>query len=143
MARDDTTLEAAGAEHLVVGNLLIGGLQAFRAYANQSGYDVLVVDPKTERSLKVQVKSRVAIDSGSFKIKHPDFDFVVFVRLNRGTKAARKEGRRDGADQPQFYIVPKEEIVFISGIARIAKSRLKEKYLNNWDAIKRKLIEGE
>ena len=95
MARDDTTLEAAGAEHLVVGRLLIDGLQAFRAYANQAGYDLLVVDPKTRRSLKVQVKSRVAVDSSAFRIKSFDFDFVIFVRLNRGTKASRKAGQRE------------------------------------------------
>jgi hypothetical protein len=138
LARDDTTLEAAGAEHLVVGRLLIDGLQAFRAYANQAGYDLLVVDPKTRRSLKVQVKSRVAVDSGAFRIKSFDFDFVIFVRLNRGTKASRKAGQREGALAPEFYIVPKNGIPPASNDgARIPKGWLRSHagFLENWDLI--------
>jgi hypothetical protein len=141
VARDDTTLEAAGAEHLVVGRLLIDGLQAFRAYANQAGYDLLVIDPKTKRSVKVQVKSRVASDSGSFKIKNFDFDYVVFVRLNRGTKLSRKEGRRDGVVEPEFYVVPREKILanMKNGIARIAKGWLTDEFRDDWDSLKKEL----
>jgi hypothetical protein len=140
LARDDTTLEAAGAEHLVVGRLLIDGLQAFRAYANQAGYDLLVVNPQTRRSVKVQVKSRVAVDSGAFRIKSFDFDFVVFVRLNRGTKVSRKAGQRENVLAPEFYIVPKEAVVSVGDeqVARIPKGWLKSqpRFLENWDSIK-------
>ena len=144
MARDDTTLEAAGAEHLVVGRLLIDGLQAFRAYANQAGYDLLVVNPQTRRSVKVQVKSRVAVDSGPFRIKSFDFDFVVFVRLNRGTKASRKAGQRENVLAPEFYIVPKEAIASMGDeLVRIPKGWLKRQpgFLEDWDSIKAALAD--
>lgn len=143
MARDDTTLEAAGAEHMVVGHFLIDGLQAFRAYANQAGYDLLVVDPKTQRSVKVQVKSRVAVDSGSFRIKSFDFDFVIFVRLNRGTKSSRKTGLREGALAPEFYIVPKGSLEQKSenGVVRVPKGWLRDhpEFLDDWGSIKKAL----
>jgi hypothetical protein len=67
--------------------------------------------PKDSPVLKVQVKSRGAVDSGAFRIKSFDLDFVIFVRLNRGTKASRKAGQREGAlTSPEFYIVPKDGI---------------------------------
>ena len=119
---------------------MIDGLQAFRAYANQAGYDLLVVNPQTRRSVKVQVKSRVAVDSGAFRIKSFDFDFVVFVRLNRGTKVSRKAGQRENVLAPEFYIVPKEAVVSVGDeqVARIPKGWLKSqpRFLENWDSIK-------
>jgi len=41
MARLDSSLESAGAEFLVLGHLLIEGIQAFKAYTNFPGYDFL------------------------------------------------------------------------------------------------------
>jgi hypothetical protein len=113
VARDDTTFEAAAAELLVVGMIMIEGIQAFRAYGNQPGYDVMVINPKTQKSLKVQVKSRVAVDSGQFKIGNTDFDFVVFVRLNRGTKAERKGASNEVASKraPEFFVVPRAALL--------------------------------
>ena len=138
MARYDTTLEAAGAEHLVIAQLLIDRIQAFRAHANQPGYDLLAVDPTTHRSLKIQVKSRVATNSGPWHISHFDFDFVVLVRLNRGTKASLQDGRPDKILDPEFYVVPKKAIEELKGTGnevRIRKPGV-AKFLDGWSEIR-------
>ena len=140
MARFDTTLEAAGAEHLVIGRLLIERIQAFRAYANQPGHDLIAVSPSSGRSLKIQVKSRVAVDSGAFKIGNFDFDFVVFVRLNRGTKASLKAGAPDEVRLPQFFVVPRSVIEsrYAEPPARVTVGDI-QNYLEDWLAISRAL----
>jgi hypothetical protein len=48
MPRQNTRLEAEGAEFLVLGHLLVEGLQAYKMYTNMPGYDVLVVNPEAE-----------------------------------------------------------------------------------------------
>jgi len=85
MARLDSSLESAGAEFLVLGHLLIAGIQAFKAYTNFPGYDIIATHPETNRSCRIQVKSRWATDfDGGFPIRNFDCDFIVFVALNRG-----------------------------------------------------------
>jgi hypothetical protein len=139
LPRFDTTLEAAGAEHLVIGRLLIERIQAFRAHANQPGYDLVAADPESGRSVKIQVKSRVAVDSGAFKLKSFDFDFVVFVRLNRGTKASLKAGQPEGILEPEFFIVPKSALMALGNELplRLSRSTIsKSEYRDNWSGIK-------
>lgn len=46
MPRLNTQLQATGAEFLVLGNLLIQGIQAYKAYTNNPGYDVIAVNPE-------------------------------------------------------------------------------------------------
>lgn len=41
MPRLDTSLESSGAEFLVLGHLLVEGIQAFKAYTNFPGYDLI------------------------------------------------------------------------------------------------------
>ena len=48
MARRETTLEAEGAEFLVLGRLLIEGIQAFKGYRKLPGYDVIATNPVTK-----------------------------------------------------------------------------------------------
>jgi len=142
MAQYNTTLEAAGAEHLVIGQLLIDRIQAFRAHSNQPGYDLLAVDPTTRSSTKIQVKSRVATDSGPWDIRSFDFDFAVLVRLNRGTKASLKAGQPEKTCAPEFYVVPKSAIDALKGTnnkIRIRKSQLPQ-FLGGWSAIRTALI---
>lgn len=131
----DTTLEAAGAEHLVVGRLLINGYQAFRAQANQPGYDILVVDSELGRSLKIQVKSRIASDSGGHPVNHADFDFLVCVRLNLGTKIELSRRERSNNFNAIFYVIPITDIEQkIPG--KLARSVvMQDRYKDNWDQI--------
>jgi hypothetical protein len=143
MPRLDTSLESSGAEFLVLGHLLIEGIQAFKAYTNFPGYDLIATNPEKNRSCRVQVKSRWATDfDGGFPIKNFDCYFVVFVQLNRGYRYRRKKtqeanGRRD----PQFFIFPVDIIqsaqapgsswgkVFLRHIDNC------ESYVNRWDLI--------
>src|SRR5437762_7551837 len=103
MPRQDTRLESEGAEFLVLGQLLIEGIPAYKTYTNQGGYDLVAVWPETNRSARIQVKSRWATDANSFLIKRFDCDFVVLVRLNRGYRfsGAKKRALEQNAD-PEF-----------------------------------------
>jgi len=90
------------------------------------------------------VKSRVATDSGAFRLSSLDFDFIVFVRLNRGTKLGLKEGKSEEAIDPQFFIVPHDFIASLceAGSLRVPLSRISdERFLNNWASIKDALRE--
>lgn len=112
VSRLDTSLESAGAEFLVLGNLLVEGIQAFKAYTNFPGYDLIVANAEKNLSCRIQVKSRWATDfDGGFPIKNFDCDFVVFVALNRGYRYRRKKyGEDTGRREPEFYVFPVEVV---------------------------------
>jgi hypothetical protein len=105
MARKNTRLESEGAEFLVLGHLLIEGIPTHKAYTNISGYDVVATWPDTNRSARIQVKSRWATDAGAFIIKKFDCDFVVLVRLNRGYLYSGVAKRALPFDEPEFYVL--------------------------------------
>jgi hypothetical protein len=105
MARQDTRLEAEGAEFLVLGQLLIEGIPAYKTYTNLRGYDVVATWPETNRSARIQVKSRWATDAGAFLIKNFDCDFVVLVRLNRGYRYSGAAKRSLARDDPEYYVL--------------------------------------
>jgi hypothetical protein len=68
--RLNSSLEAAGAEFLVLGLLLVEGIQASKAYTNFPGYDLVAVNPDRGLSCRIQVRSRWATDfDGGFPIK--------------------------------------------------------------------------
>lgn len=105
--RLETTLSGAGAEHLVIGQMLIDGIHAYRAYLNQAAFDVLAVWPEGNTSCRIQVKSRWATDSNmSFPISKYDCDFVVFVLLNRGVRYRKARVDEEVQRVPDFYVVP-------------------------------------
>lgn len=144
MARLDTSLESSGAEFLVLGHLLIEGIQSFKAYTNFPGYDIVATNPENNVSCRVQVKSRWATDfDGGFPIRNFDCDFVVLVTLNRGYRYRKKITKQDnGKREPQFYVFP----VDIVRAAQDAKSTWGKvfvrhidnpsQYLSNWASIK-------
>jgi hypothetical protein len=143
MARLDSSLENAGAEFLVLGHLLIERMQAFKAYTNFPGYDIIATNAEKNRSCRIQVKSRWATDfDGGFLIKNFDCDFVVVVILNRGYSKLRKRQPEDtGKREPEFYVIPVEIVkaaqyeksswgkVFLRHIEQV------EQYLSNWGLI--------
>jgi len=105
--RLDSKLEAMGAEHLVLGQLLIDGIPSYLAYDNQRDYDVVAVWPESKRSCAIQVKSRWATDANmSFPISKLGADFVVFVALNRGVRYRKPVPGEVGRRDPDFYVVP-------------------------------------
>lgn len=137
-----TTLEAAGAEHLVIGHLLVRRIQAFRAQANQPGYDIVAVHPETNRSIKIQVKSRAATDAGGFKVKNWDFDVLVLVRLNLGERDALTASTGRKEPEPDFYVVLRESIPELEaqGEIKFRTSALPHGCRDNWSAVRQALF---
>src|SRR5271165_6988468 len=98
-----------GAEFLVLGNLLIEGIPAYKTYTNLPGYDLVATWPQTNRSARIQVKSRWATDAPHFLIKTIDCDFVVLVRLNRGYRFAAAARRALPPQEPEYYVLTVKE----------------------------------
>lgn len=101
MARLDTKLEAEGAEFLVLGQLLLHRIPTYKTYTNMPGYDLVATNPETNRSARIQVKSRWRTSAPFFLIKNFDCEFVVAVRLNRG-----KKGGGGRVLVPDYFVLP-------------------------------------
>ena len=146
--RLDSKLEAEGAEFLVLGRLLIEGISAYKAYRNTGGYDVVAVLPETNRSARIQVKSRWATDAGGFLMRKEDCDFVVLVRLNRGYRY-RSSINADGRREPEFYVFPVSTVMAARAPAstwgRIEWKKIPdlETYRSRWDLISSFLLKSE
>ena len=142
-ARQDTKLESQGAEFLVLGSLLVGGISCYKSYVNFPGYDLVAVDPDRGRTARIQVKSRWATDyDRSFPIKSFECDFVVHVALNRGYRFRKKATKTDsGVRDPSFYVFPVEVIKKAHipsdkwSKVRLAHIPEFEKYKSNWTLI--------
>ena len=113
----ETNLYSEGAEFLVLGQLLIRGIHATKAYTRFPGWDLLATNPETGQTCRVQVKSRLATDyNGGFPIKNFDAEFVVHVALNRSYRYSRaRRTERDPADTgerpPEFFVLPMAVVV--------------------------------
>jgi hypothetical protein len=108
MARKDTKLESEGAEFLVLGQLLIEKIPAYKAYVNFPGYDLIATSEDGSRVARIQVKSRWARDARHILVKSLDFDFLVLVRLNRGyLKSADKTTEPRG--DSEYYVLTRNE----------------------------------
>jgi len=104
--RQNTKLESEGAEFLVLGQLLIAGIPAYKAYTNLRGYDIVATWPETNRVARIQVKSRWATTAPHFLIKTVDeCDFVVLVRLNRGSPPWDTAKRVLPPQEPEYYVL--------------------------------------
>jgi hypothetical protein len=136
MPRQDTLLESAGAEFLVLGHLLIEGIPAHKSYTNTKGYDLVAVNPERNKSLRIQVKSRWRTGAEGFIIKNFECDFVVVALLNRGSKDGKKEIR-----PPQYFVLPVDVAAALPrtegwGKVSFSKFRELETYRDKWDLIK-------
>lgn len=101
MPRQDTRLESEAAEFLVLGQLLLVRIVAYKTYTNMPGYDLVATNPDRNTSTKIQVKSRWGTGSSGFPIKNFGCDFVVFCRLNRGNKAGTRK-----MSAPEYFVLP-------------------------------------
>jgi hypothetical protein len=134
----DTRLEAEGAEFLVLGHLLIEGIEAHKAYTRFPGFDVIAFDSVGQRSCRIQVKSRWETGAEGFPIKNFECDIVAFVALNRGSKRARSRPVKP----PDIYVFPVEVIqpnVEISGgWSKVYLRSIEqfESYLNDWAPVR-------
>jgi hypothetical protein len=136
MARQNTGLEAEGAEFLVTGQLLIQRINAYKTYTNMPGYDIIVANPEKDKTARVQVKSRWETGANGFPIKNFDCDFVVAVLLNRGSKNGKKE-----VLPPEYFVFPVDVIQSIWEPGKFPKVLFKnipniDAYRDNWQLIK-------
>lgn len=105
MPRLDTKLESEGAEFLVLGQLLIHRIPAYKTYTNMPGYDLVATNPAAGTSARIQVKSRWRTGAPGFLIKNFDCEFVVVVRLNRGSKT-----KSSLVLPPEYFVFPTEVV---------------------------------
>ena len=136
MARQNTQLESAGAEFLVLGSLLIEGIPTFKSYTNMKGYDLVAVNAEKKLSVRIQVKSRWRTKAEGFIIQSFECDFVVIALLNRGSKDGKTE-----ASLPEYFILPvqiAEALPRTEGWNKVSFSKFPElhSYHNRWDLIR-------
>ncbi len=135
MKRLNTRLESEGAEFLVLGQLLLHKIAAYKTYTNMPGYDLVATDPENNTSARIQVKSRWRTGATGFPISNFDCDYVVAAFLNRGSKDGKKE-----VLSPEYYVIPVDVIRGLPRDEQWNKVDLKrlpnrETYLENWSQI--------
>ena len=136
MPRQNTQLESEGAEFLVLGQLLIQGIPSYKTYTNMPGYDLVATDPERNRAARIQIKSRWKTKAEGFIIKNFDCDFVIVVKLNRGSK----DGKADILP-PEYFVLPvdvAEALPRTEGWGKVSFSNIPEleTYRSNWDLIR-------
>lgn len=136
MARLDTRLESEGAEFLVLGHLLLERIPAYKTYTNMPGYDLVATNPELNLAARVQVKSRWTTRATGFPLKRSDADFVVFVRLNRGSKDGRA-----AVKLPEYYVLPAAVLAAVPRSGSWSKVQMRKipdvsMYLDRWDLIR-------
>jgi hypothetical protein len=100
------------AEHIVRGYLQRRNILTFLPPRGYEGYDLLAVHPdprRTRRTVRIQVKSRMATDSGSFTIKPSTFravDYFAFVVMGLGEHFHGIRRAIKPEPHPTIYIVP-------------------------------------
>lgn len=104
LSSEQIKLHSEGAEFLVLGNLLMRGIHATKAYTNYPGWDVMAFNPTNGKSARIQVKSRFATDALGFLVGNQDFDFLVMAKLNRGRRYTKV--REEEELSPDFYVIP-------------------------------------
>ena len=135
MPRQDTKLEAEGAEFLVLSQLLLQRIPTYNAYTNMPGYDLVATNPDTNKSARIQVKSRWRTGAPFFLIKDFDCEFVVAVCLNRG-----KKGGGGRVLPPEYFVLPLEIVKSVHRPGTWSKVVFRdiadlEKYQENWSLI--------
>lgn len=108
---------SAGAEYLVMGQLMRCNILTYKAPPNNEGYDLICIHPDPRHvpskgelaQVRVQVKSRYATDCDrGFPVKESSFgafDFLIIVFLNIGKFYGANDGS-NGAREPEFYTLP-------------------------------------
>lgn len=135
MTPKNTGLETEGAEFLVLGNLLINGVAAYKTYANLRGYDLVATSPEHNTSAKLQVKSRWTRKATGFLISRFDCDFVIFVKLNLDWAASAVE-----APDPEYFVLPADVVERAHRPGKMPKVILKDipnyqQYHGRWQLV--------
>jgi len=143
----NTKLFSSGAEFLVLSKLLLAGIETYKAYENQEGYDLLSINAKKNLSAKIQVKSKNFKGDSSFYLNKDDktkSDFYVFAQTNA---LKRVKGEPviipDSEKKSNLYVVDLKTVEKYKKIDKKGTPYLlisnipKEKYLENWGLIKK------
>ena len=120
---------------LVLGQLLLQRIPTYKTYTNMPGYDLVATNPDTNRSARIQVKSRWRTGAPFFLIENLDCEFVVVVRLNRG-----KKGGGGRVLPPEYFVLPVEIVKSVYQPGTWSKVVFRhiadlEKYRENWSLI--------
>jgi len=131
----DTKLESEGAEFLVLGQLLLNRIAAYKTYTNMPGYDLIATNPEANTSARIQVKSRWRTGATGFPISRFDCDFVVTAFLNRGSKDGTKQVKA-----PDFFVIPVDVVKGLPRDSHWSKVDLKhvpelDQYKDSWQLI--------
>ena len=140
--RLDTRLQSQGAEYLVLGELLLERIAAYKAYENYPGYDIVALDENRNTSARIQVKSRYSTNHSGIIVRNLEFDFVVMVALNRGYSNGPKPNGDTGIKPQEYYVFPIDYIMNIrdpnSSWGRVTKTRMSNMsdYRDGWGLIR-------
>lgn len=143
MPRQNTRIESEGAEFLVLGQLLISGIPTYKSYTNMPGYDLIATNPANNSAARISVKSRWKTKAEGFIIKSFDCDFVVIVKLNRGSKDRPATDVRP----PEFFVLPVDVVRAVprtAGWGKVAFRNIPDLdgYRDAWHRISDFLREG-
>jgi hypothetical protein len=143
MPRQNTQLESEGAEFLVLGQLLIQGIPTYKTYTNMPGYDLVATNPETNRAARLQVKSRWKTGAEGFIIRNFECDFVIIVKLNRGSKDGHAE-----VLPPEYFVLPVDTAKTLprtKGWGKVSFSSIPDmdSFRNNWNLIREFLCQSE
>lgn len=137
--RLNTTLEAEGAEFLVLGHLLMVGIPAYKSYTRTVGHDLMAVNPSTNKSARIEVKSRWASDAHWNMGMKPAgaADYYIYVRLNRGNRYKVAPIR---CKAPQYFVMPAKVPESLPktgwGQARLKHLPDLDTYEDRWDLVR-------
>lgn len=137
--RLNSRLEWQGAEFLVLGHLLIEGIESYKPYVNHPAYDIVALNSYTNKIARISVKSRWATNrAGYFTLNSLDCDFVVHVALNRGERLHKITAHSE-SQRARLYILP----IGLCASTRSASNKMNlnkierlEQFDSHWDQIK-------
>jgi hypothetical protein len=106
--KTDSSIRSDGAEIFVQGYIMLElGYPTALASRNMPGYDILVQNITNNKSCRIQVKYRSAVDSDGFRFKNFDFDFSVMVIGNLG-KISKSDSTK--YKETEFYIFSTQQV---------------------------------
>ena len=112
-----------GAEFLVLGNLLVRGIYAYKNYVNTPDFDVVALNPDNNKKIaRIEVKSRQHTNAKTYQMKSFKSDFVVFVQLNKYKRSKNIKIFTGSENNINYIIIPTKKV----------KSLKRRKTPNTW-----------
>jgi hypothetical protein len=127
---------------LVLGQLLIHRIPAYKTYTNMPGYDLVATNPELGSSARIQVKSRWRTGAPGFLINNFGCEFVVVVRLNRGSRTSNAN-----VLPPEYFVFPVDLVKSVHKSATWGKAYFRDisdvdSYRDAWPRISKHLKLG-